>query len=287
MKIIQQTGFGTATVEIALVLRESLLINGMMTNSEIWHNITASEIEEFERVDRLFFQQLMGVPQSVPKPVLFLEFGSLPLNYLVKARRLNYLYNLLNSPNTSMLFKVFSVQWHYPSKGDWTLLVKDDLRDFELSCDLQKLKLMSKENFKKTIKERAKLCAYRDLVSKKETYSKLRNLEYDELKIQEYLINSEFSHEEKKMIFQYRTRMAKFEDNFKAGRLTTLCPLCSAHSDSQFMILQCPIIYAELQKNMGITLIESIEDIFTSNISRNTVNILKATKEIRSCKVNQ
>ena len=34
-------------------------------------------------------------------------------------------------------------------------------------------------------------------------------------------------------------------------------------------------------------MIESIEDIFTSNISRNTVNILKATKEIRSCKVNQ
>ena len=153
MKIIQQTGFGTATVEIALVLGESLLINGMMTNSEIWHNITASEIEEFERVDRLFFQQLMGVPQSVPKPVLFLEFGALPLNYLVKARRLNYLYNLLNSPNTSMLFKVFSVQWHYPSKGDWTLLVKDDLRDFELPSDLQKLKLMSKENFKKQLKK--------------------------------------------------------------------------------------------------------------------------------------
>ena len=41
-----------------------------------------------------------------------------------------------------MLYKVFLVQWLFPSKGDWTLQVKTDLEDFELPIDLpaQKVK---------------------------------------------------------------------------------------------------------------------------------------------------
>ena len=62
MKTIRNIGFGTSTIDTALLLRESLLINGMLTNAEIWHNLTKSETEEFEKVDRLFLQQLMRVP---------------------------------------------------------------------------------------------------------------------------------------------------------------------------------------------------------------------------------
>ena len=81
--------------------------------------------------------------------------------------------------------------------------------------------------------------------------------------------------------------MAEFEDNFRAGKLSSLCPLCSGHSDSQFMILQCPIIGTELKKVKGINLTESIDDVFTSDVSRNTVNILKVAKSVRSSIVNR
>ena len=68
MKILHKTSFGTATVEIALLMRESLLINGMLTNAEIWHNLTQAETEELDKIDRLFFQKLCRVPSSTPKP---------------------------------------------------------------------------------------------------------------------------------------------------------------------------------------------------------------------------
>ena len=47
--------FGPHFFEIAILLRDSMLINGTLTNAEIWYNLSKSEVEEFEALDRLFF----------------------------------------------------------------------------------------------------------------------------------------------------------------------------------------------------------------------------------------
>ena len=198
MKIIHKTSFGTSTVEIALLLRESILINGMLTNAEIWHNLTQAETDDLDKIDRLFFQKLCRVPISTPKPTFYLEFGVLPLSVLIKARRLIYLlHNILRRPSKSMLYRVFTVQWYFPTKGDWTLLVKQDLADFEIEEDLNYLSLISVDAFKKKIKQKAKIFAFKCLSHKKEMYKKLEHLDYDELNIQEYLVDKNFSFEEK------------------------------------------------------------------------------------------
>ena len=46
MHLLQTVSFGSQYFEIATTLRESLLINGMLTNSEIWYGIKKKEIEE-------------------------------------------------------------------------------------------------------------------------------------------------------------------------------------------------------------------------------------------------
>ena len=282
-KILQQIGYGTATFEIALLLRESILINGMLTNAEIWHNFTASEMEEFEKVDNLFFQRLFGVPRSCPVAAFFLESGAVPLSIVIQARRLKYLHNILLSPRSSMLSRVFQVQWCFPTKGDWTLLIKKDLEDFGIENNLEKLRCASREMYKKMIKEKSVEYAFKDLSKKKERYKKLENIEYDKLKLQNYLGNNGFSYEEKKLIFQYRTRMANYGQNFRAGRLITYCPLCSSHPDSQFELLNCPIIIEKVRNDKRVDHSKLIIDIYSDEISSNTVKFLKSVQEARSC----
>ena len=182
-----------------------------------------------------------------------------------------------------MLYKVFKTQWYYPVKGDWTNLVKNDLENFELTYNLDEIKLMSRDQFKKIVKERARNYAFQSLHSKKANYKKLENLFYVELKTQEYFLNEDYTFEEKKLIFQFRTRMAQFEENFRAGRTETVCPLCLSHSDSQFLILKCPIIRKEILKSKEVE-VQSIEDIFYEKVSKNTVNILKLATAMRSMK---
>ena len=56
-----------------------MLINGTLTNAEVWYNFSSNEIREFEQLDRLFFAKLLGVPKTTPSESFYLELGVLPI----------------------------------------------------------------------------------------------------------------------------------------------------------------------------------------------------------------
>ena len=87
--------FGQHHFEIATLFRESLLINGMIYNSEIWYNLKDSDYEEFENVDRLLLCKILKVPKTTPKEAFFLELGLLPIKMIIKSKRLMYLHDLV------------------------------------------------------------------------------------------------------------------------------------------------------------------------------------------------
>ena len=49
--ILESVSFGSHYFKIALLLRESLLLNGILTNSESWYGLSKSEISQLEKVD--------------------------------------------------------------------------------------------------------------------------------------------------------------------------------------------------------------------------------------------
>ena len=73
--MLENIVFGPHFFEIAVILIDSLLSNGTMSNAEIWYNLRRTEVDEFESPDRL----------------------------LLKARRLNNLHCLLKQNKTAML----------------------------------------------------------------------------------------------------------------------------------------------------------------------------------------
>ena len=79
------------------------------------------------------------------------------------------------------------------------------------------------------------------------------NLEYTELKLQNYLTDDEISVEEAKNLYRFRTRVAKFKENFKNGYVAHACPLCLGQADTQ-----CPVLKTKL-KIKGLTVIYSVK----------------------------
>ena len=285
MKVIRTVNFGYHTVEIAILMRESILLNGILTNIEVWHNITNSEIQELEKIDRHFLQKVLCVPKSVPIAALYLETGLLPISVIIKVRRLNYFHTILTGPSNGMLFKVFKTQWNFPCKGDWTLLVKKDLDDFDIESDLTDIKLKSKETFKKLVKSKARDYAYDSLCNKQKSCNKMENLTYFEHSIQKYMVNSDYSYNEVTLIFKFRTRMLNFGQNFRAGRDVVWCPLCHMHIDSQMLILQCPVIEEALIEQFSNLRVMDIRNLFNQNIKTEVVQALKSAIEVRDKKL--
>ena len=273
--IIESVSFGTFTIEIALLLRNSLLVNGILTNSEVWYNLSKTEVDTLEKLDKIFFMKLLCAPRSTPSAAFHLEMGVTPLSIVIKVRRLIYLHNILKSSRSSMLFRFFHTQWQHPTQGDWVQQVKLDMDDFDLKCDLDWIASKSKNSFKTIVKTKANEYTLKVLTERKNSYRKLERLSYVHLETQSYLINHKMTFDEKKHLFLFRTRMSKFEENFKAGKIMTTCPVCSLHSDSQFNLFQCPIIR---EKVCGTT---NVDDIYSHDVNVQTAKLLKQAMEVR------
>ena len=249
----------------------------MMTNVETWYNVRESDIDEFEKIDKIYLLKLFEAPRSTPSEALYLELGILPLSVTVKVRRLCYLHNILKSQKQGMLYKVFITQWLYPTTGDWVLQVKKDMKDFQIESDFEWIARKSKESFKNLVKEKAKEYALNKLIGKKSTHSKLEKLDYLDLSLQSYLSNENLSVDEKRTVFLYRTRMAKFGENFKSGKPFTVCPLCQLHYDSQFLALKCPVI----KKQIATENISDLQDVYSTHVSTKSAKLLGQISRIR------
>ena len=203
---------------------------------------------------------------TVPSEGVYLELGCLDIRTIIKARRINYLHYLVNQDPNSMLYKFFCTQWKYSCKNDWTLQVKQDLSDFEISADFNELKKKSIGSFKQLVRRKAKEYAFYTFLEKQASHSKLDNICYTELKLQDYLEN--MSANEAQTVFSYRTRMANFKENYRGPGGPQPCPLCNLHLDTQSLSFQCPLV-----KN-NVKLEGKYNTIFSNKIDKTLVKTL-------------
>ena len=88
MDILKNVSFGIHYFEIGATLRKSMLVNGLLTNSEIWYGLSESEVNKLEEVDRLLLRQIFQVASTCPTEALYLKLGCIPLGCVIKGRRI-------------------------------------------------------------------------------------------------------------------------------------------------------------------------------------------------------
>ena len=222
----------------------------------------------------MLLRTFLRTPFSVPVEAIYLELGCLNVETIIKPRRLTYLHYLVKQDESSMLFKFFLAQWQFPAnKNEWTTQVKSDLEEFGFPVDLDKLKAISINSFKSQVKKKAKEVAFYMFLGKKDRHSKLENMFYSNLKLQNYL--KELNKFEGQTMFSYRTRMSNYGQNYSGNGMPTICPLCHSHIDSQKWSYQCSRI------KQNVTIENNYSDIFSDKVKRNTVNTVLRIEKFR------
>ena len=274
---LETMSFGAHYFKIAMLLRESLLLNGILTNCSSWYGLTETDLTGLESLDLAFFRTLFQVPQTVPTVSLFLETGSYSIRTIIKVRRVIYLHYLLKLKNGEMLNKFFYAQWENPVKADWTVEVKKNLIEFGLPTDLEQIKAFSENKFKNLVKKHAKSYEFERFLEQKETNakSKMKNLFYNELKMQDYLLLKNMNASQAKALFKFRVRMAPFGENFRGGQAMIICPLCKGHPDGQSESFEC----VQIKKVIDVQ--GSYMQIFGQNFSRELVKTVQSIYNFR------
>ena len=256
MLILKTVSLGHHYFEIAVLLRESLLISSSLFNAEVWYALTKSQVSELDQVDRSLLRQVIGdCPVSVLGEGLFLEMGICPIAWILKARRVVFLHYLVTLNKQQMLSRFFWARWKNPVRGDWTERVKSDLKDLGLDMELEQIREMKKEKFKSLVRKACRKSAFNYLISKKDSHSKMRDLSYTDLSIQSYLTSDKIHPSKAKTLFLSRTRMLKVNNNFKQSHADLNCPLCSGEENNgiKFLDDQHHLLLPSQVKNVAAT----------------------------------
>ena len=148
---------------------------------------------------------------------------------------------MLQLDSETLLRSFLQAQIDKPTVGDWITTVLQDIETLNLNIDLEGIAVISKNRFKKKVKQAITAKAFEYLVNQQASHSKAKPLKYSKLQLQPYLRPGvvDLTIKEKAFIFEARSRMIDLRDNFKSGKSELKCRACNVEVEDQPHLLRC------------------------------------------------
>ena len=259
MQMLEELTLGDFFFEGAMILRASLFLSSLISNSEAWVNLTKKNVTDLEKVDEQLLRKILSAHPKTPTELLYLELGAIPVRFTLMSRRINYLWYLIHDKEGSLLKTFFEAQCEQPIRGDWVSTVKQDLADLKIKMSFEEIANISKEAFKKLVKDNVNKSALEYLKNLQLSHSKSEKLHYDNLNLQGYLKSgtTNMTIKEKLFCFAARSRMINVRCNKLYGQSQLKCRLGCDTNETQGHLLDCvsltdPNIVKELPKHDDI-----------------------------------
>ena len=245
--IINEFPFGKRKTQVGLMLREAMFINGILYNSEAWHGVNKSHIDQLSKVDHQLLRSVLSAHSKIPTEFLYLETGVLPVKFVISSRRLNYLIEIHNREDHELIKRIYIKQRQDPVRGDWSELVDRDLESLELTEE--SLSTMDKISAKKEIKTKTKIAAFKELKSMQATHEKVKDVMYTQFESQEYLKSSIITNKEAELITALRSKTVRgIKSNYHTFYQEDLqCNLCKKTQDTQMHCMNCEVILSRIR----------------------------------------
>jgi hypothetical protein len=190
---------------------------------------------------------------NTPKEFLYLELGALPIKWILAQRRINFLKQILSRNDSELIKKVLVAQKNSPTNGDFVKLVEKDLKSLNMTYEQVTSAQTSKMQLKKMLKLNATDAAFKSLRTKLEKHTKVKDIKYERLEMQQYLKSGQLTTEETNILAALRSKCVKdvkmnFKNMFKND---VHCPLsCNKENpeiDDQTHILKCTVLNTEVE----------------------------------------
>ena len=270
ISILEEIPLGRFKFEIGLILRQAMLLNGVLFNSEVWHNLSEIEIRMLEKVDETLLRAFVKAHSKTPLEFLYLEAGVIPIRFIIASRRLIYHQVILKRENQELIKKMYVEQAKNPTKGDFIELIKDDFKMINEVQDDEKIRNTSTNVYKKHIKKCIKDAAFQYLIKKQASHSKIRIIEYKELEKQNYMVSPIFTNEEVNQLFALRSRTTNCKENFKNKYKEDdlLCSLCQKEKEDQPHLLRCETLRRHLESTELANNYVEYDHIYSQDINK-------------------
>ena len=155
LSITNSVPLGQWRMKSGVMLRQAMLVNGTLYNSECWQGINVDkEIQTLNKPDLALLRGLVSSYSKVPLEFLFLETGCVPVSYIHACRRLVYLQTILKKDPAELLSRVYFAQKADSLPGDYCRLVAADQEKYEICRTEDEVRNMSSRLFRNYLKIR-------------------------------------------------------------------------------------------------------------------------------------
>ena len=225
--MLRDIPLGNRRTQIGLVLRQAWFINGCFVNSEVWTGYAESNLDDLIVIDHSILRLITGSQAKVPVEMLYLETGQIPVKSIISIRRILYLHNILSRHEDQLVRRIYSAMKESPVKGDWIIMVKDDMSSLNMTLSDDDISAMGKIDFKVLVKRNMREKVFKDLEELKESHSKVRGIFHENLRApQSYLTSGMFSNKLSSLLFNLRSHCVnEFRSNFQSSTQHILCPV--------------------------------------------------------------
>lgn len=98
MNSLRERPYGRHAYKAAKLMREGMLLGGLLTNCESWINVTEADLAKLEAPDTMLQKKLLTISGNPSKAFMYLELGVIPVKFVIMGRRVNFLHHILNKP---------------------------------------------------------------------------------------------------------------------------------------------------------------------------------------------
>ena len=122
--ILKDNPLGNRRTQIGILLRKAWFLNGCFFNSEVWTGFTETDLNYLNMLDHQIIRIIAGAQAKAPTEMLYLECAQIPVKYVIYARRIMYLHNILIKHEEELIKRVYFAMKEAPLKNDWSITVK-------------------------------------------------------------------------------------------------------------------------------------------------------------------
>jgi hypothetical protein len=202
---------------------------------------------------------LLGHPEGRPlhesnqkkNSVLLVVLVVVPVKYIIASRRIMYLHNILTREDGELVKRIYKAQKENTSKGDFFELVRKDLDMIGEVFDEEAIILKNKTTFKAHIKIKINEAAFQELKTIQSTHTKVKEIIYEQFKIQPYMKSNIFTNRMVEVLFSLQSSMTRnlksnFSSIFKGNMRCRLNCEDQEANDCQSHLLDCQTILENL-----------------------------------------
>ena len=208
-------------------------------NSEVWGYLSNKNIRKLEQIDENLLSRVLDCAANTSNTIKYLELRVYPIRFEIMKRTVVFLQYILKQEKSSMIYQVLKVTLDNPTKNDFGKTCKDYLSVLDIKLSFEEMEKMTEWSFKKLVKEKTEKAAFKFLITEKEKQTKISNIEYKKLKIQEYLGSGCGNLKLAKLIFKARSQTLDIKTQRKWKYTDNLCTGCNVKEETGQKILVC------------------------------------------------